>query len=95
MVGEGIIFYRAYKDQRSLPLPGQLIASSALFVMLGILAESDKARPLATTLAWGFDAAALIGVLPDAVALGKKSSAKKTAKTTAGGGGGGPVRITG
>lgn len=58
LVGEGIIIYRSVKRQKSPPGPGQLLYSSGLFVILGILAESPKARSLAVTLAWGFVIAA-------------------------------------
>lgn len=63
-VGEGIIVYRAFKRTHAPPMPGMLLASSALFVMLGLLAESDTARPLAVALAWGFDLAAFMNLAP-------------------------------
>ena len=63
-VGEGIIIYRAFKPTHAPPMPGALLASSALFVMLALLAESDSAKPLATTLAWGFDLAAFLNLAP-------------------------------
>ena len=63
-VGEGLIIYRAFRQTKAPPMPGQLLASSALFVMLALLAESDQARPLAVTLAWGFDLAAFLNLVP-------------------------------
>jgi hypothetical protein len=63
-VGEGIIIYRAFKRTHAPPMPGALLASSALFVMLALLAESGTARPLAVTLAWGFDLAAWLNLAP-------------------------------
>lgn len=60
LVGEGIIIYRSVKVQKAPPGPGQLLIASAIFAMLGLLAESQAARPLALTLAWGFDAAAFL-----------------------------------
>lgn len=63
-VGEGLIVYRAWKQKKQPPLPGQLVASSALFVMLALLAQADSARGLATTLAWGFDLAAFLNLAP-------------------------------
>lgn len=70
LVGEGIIIYRSVKKQHIPPGPGQLLLSSGVFVLLGLLAESPKARPLAVTLAWGFDIAAFfnlfkVGVVQD------------------------------
>jgi hypothetical protein len=63
-VGEGIIIYRAVSKNHAPPMPGALLWSSALFVMLALVAESEAARPLATTLAWGFDIAALLNLFP-------------------------------
>jgi len=63
-VGESIIAYRAFKRTHAPPMPGMLLASSALFVMLALLAESDQARGLATALAWGFDIAAFMNLAP-------------------------------
>jgi len=71
LVGEGIVIYRAVKDQKSPPGPGQLLFSSGVFVLLALLAESEKARPLAVTLAWGFDIAAFMNLYG---ASGLKSS---------------------
>lgn len=58
LVGAGIISYRSIKADHAPPLPGQLIISSGVFVLLGLLAEAEKARFLAQALAWGFDIAA-------------------------------------
>ena len=62
LVGEGIITWRAVKSSKAPPSPGQLLVSSGLFVMLALLAESQKARTLAVTLAWGFDIAAFMNL---------------------------------
>jgi len=64
LVGEGIIIYRSVRRRHIPPGPGELMYSSALFLMLALLAESDKARPLAVTLAWGFDIAAFMNLYP-------------------------------
>ena len=63
-VGEGIVIYRAWKRRKAPPMPGQLLATSALFVMLALLAASDRARGLAVALAWGFDLAAFLNLAP-------------------------------
>jgi len=62
LVGEGIIIYRSVKTLKAPPGPGQLLLSSGVFVLLGLMASSPKARPLATTLAWGFDIAAFMNL---------------------------------
>jgi hypothetical protein len=89
-VGEGIIVYRAFKRTHAPPMPGMLLASSALFVMLGLLAESDTARPLAVALAWGFDLAAFMNLAPQIT-----GGAAGAGKATAGASGGSPTASPG
>jgi hypothetical protein len=67
LVGEGILIYRQVKVNKSPPGPGQLLISSGVFVVLGLLAESSSARPLAVALAWGFDIAAFMNLFGVAV----------------------------
>jgi hypothetical protein len=62
IVGEGIIIYRTIKKYKAPPGPGQLVWSSGIFVLLALLAESEKARTLATVTAWGFDIAAFMNL---------------------------------
>jgi hypothetical protein len=62
MVGNGIIVYRSVKVNKAPPQPGTLLVSSGVFFLLALLAESPKARSLAITLAWGFDAAAFMNL---------------------------------
>lgn len=64
LLGQGIIVYRSIRQTHLPPMPGALLASSGLFAGLALLAESQNARPLAVTLAWGFDAAALLNLFP-------------------------------
>lgn len=62
IVGEGIIVYRCVKGQKRPPMPGELLASSALFVMLALL--SDPQPQVAGLLAWGLDIAAFLNLAP-------------------------------
>lgn len=66
LVGEGIIIYRAVRITHAPPMPGALLASSGLFVLLALLSAADQARFLAAALAWGFDAAAFLNLFPAA-----------------------------
>lgn len=64
-VGEGIIIYRQVRINHAPPVPGALLAASGLYVMLALLAGAGPgASALAVTLAWGFNAAALLNLLP-------------------------------
>jgi len=77
-VGEGIIIYRSVKVNHAPPMPGALLASSGLFVLLAVLAEAGpEAATLAAVLAWGFDAAAFLNLVPQ-VTGGKVTSSVKT-----------------
>lgn len=81
MVAEGIIVYRSMKrpekgqtvaEAKTVvipPSPVQLLFSSGVFVMLALLAEVPKARPLAITLAVGFDIAAYMRLFDKVSAL--------------------------
>lgn len=77
LVGEGIIVYRSVKKYHAPPSPGALLFSSGLFIALGLLAESERARTLAVTLAWGFDIAALMNLWN--VGTGAPSTGKHSA----------------
>ena len=79
LVGEGIIIYRSVKNQKAPPGPGQLLIASGVFVLLGLLAESSSARPLAVTLAWGFDIAAFMNVVPSGIPAESKAKNSPTA----------------
>lgn len=62
LVGEGIVIYRTVSAHHRPPYPGELLASSGLFVLLGLL---EMAQPkLAALLGWGFDIAAFLNVAP-------------------------------
>ena len=60
LIGEGIIVYRSVSKDHAPPVPGALLATSGLFVLLALLAEYQPARFLATALAFGVDLAALM-----------------------------------
>jgi hypothetical protein len=61
LTGEGIMIYRQVTKQKRPPLPAELIATSGLFILLALLAESHG--PLAQTLAWGLVGAAALNLL--------------------------------
>lgn len=64
LVGEGIIFYRSYKNDHRPPMPGQLLASTGLFAVLGVVARNPQGSFLAGAMAWGFDIAAFMNIAP-------------------------------
>lgn len=80
LIGEGIIVFRSVRSNHAPPMPGALIASSGIFALLALLAESDSARPLAVALAYGFDVAAFMNLAPSITGGG--AGAKTTTKAT-------------
>ena len=83
IVGNGILFWRSWKQDSRLPVPGQLIAANFVFAALALLAEAQSARFLATALAWGFDIAALLNVLPQ-IATGQTNTGSNPVTTATG-----------
>jgi hypothetical protein len=78
LAGEGLIIYRLWKKDHRPPMPGQLLASSGVFAVLGVLAEAPQARFLASAMAWGFDIAAFMNLAPSLTG-GSGAMAKDTA----------------
>lgn len=81
LVGEGIIVYRSVARRHRPPLPAELLASSGLFVLLGLLAEAQPR--LAGLLAWGVDLAAYLDMWgsggPPKLSTGKPAAGKPAA----------------
>lgn len=80
MVGEGIIVYRSVSKTHAPPMPGQLLATSGVFVLLALLSQAQQARFLAAALAWGFDVAAFMNLWPSVTGGGTTTAAAKTTK---------------
>lgn len=82
LVAEGIVIYREFKKNKHAPMPGQLLATSGVFVLLAILAEGGPgAAKLAATLGAGFDIAAYLNLAPGLKANQKKAPLAQAAKT--------------
>jgi hypothetical protein len=47
------------------PPPGRYLAASGLYAVLGLVGTSDAAAPLAAAVAWAFDVALVLQVLPE------------------------------
>ena len=84
LTGNAILFWRSWKQDQRLPIPGQLIAANFVFIALALLAEAERARFLATALAWGFDVAALLNVLPQ-IATGQTNTSANPISTAVAG----------
>jgi hypothetical protein len=82
LIGEGIIVVRSVRSNHAPPMPGALIASSGIFALLALLAESDSARPLAVALAAGFDLAAFMNLAPSITGGGAAKPAARATGTT-------------
>jgi hypothetical protein len=85
LIGEGIICYRSVRVNHAPPMPGALLASSGVFVLLALLAESDSARPVAVALAYGFDLSALMNLFPPVTGGGSGAPAPAKPATPTGG----------
>lgn len=86
LAGESLIFYRTYKNDKRPPLPGQLLASSGVFAVLGLLGSAPSMTFVAGALAWGFDIAAFMNVAPEMFTGGSSTKAaapKKKAQVQA------------
>jgi hypothetical protein len=92
LFGMGLISYRYIARQHQPPVPGALLSASGLFALLALMAEWQSAATAAAMLAWGFDLAALLNVLPEAVA-GPKAPAPSAPSAPSGGGGGAPRAV--
>lgn len=86
LAGVGLITWRGVRKVRRPPSPGQYLAASGLYAVLGLVAEWPPAGTVAALMAWGFDLAVLLQVLPEQVA-GPKTTGTTQARgsTTAGG----------
>jgi hypothetical protein len=76
LIGEGIIVTRSVRVTHAPPMPGALLASSGLFALLALVAESDTLRPVAVALAFGFDLAAFMNLFPPVTGGGGHPVAK-------------------
>src|SRR5260370_25683848 len=77
LIGEGIIVTGVGRVTHGPPMPGALIASSGIFALLALIAESDRARPVAVALAYGFDLAAFMNLFPPVTGGGAGHPAAK------------------
>jgi hypothetical protein len=64
------------------PPPGRYAAASGLYALLGVAATWEPAAPAAAMIAWGFDLALFLQVLPETVARSTKSTATATSAKT-------------
>ena len=83
LAGEALIVYRTYKREHHPPMPGQLLASSGVFAVLGLMAQNRDLRFLAAALAWGFDIAAFYNVAPDILTGAATANQNATKKEVA------------
>lgn len=85
LIAEAIIFYRAVQRENHVPMPGQLLAASGVFVLLALLAEAGPgAAQLAATLGGGFVMAAGLNLFQKIgnAAANSSSAAKPAGKGT-------------
>ena len=64
------------------PPPGRYAAASGLYVLLGLTANWQAAAAPAAMIAWGFDLALFLQLLPETVARSTKTAAAPAAAKT-------------
>lgn len=80
LAGMGLLTWRQLETAPwKPPPPGRYAAASGIYAGLGLLAAYKPAAPLAAALAWGFDLALLLQVLPETVSGTAKVTGGKTA----------------
>lgn len=88
IVGEGLYVWRVVHKYHRPPVPGDLLAITAMFAVLGFAADYEPAAPFVTAVAWGLDIAGFLRLFPNG--LGEQIS--KTEQTAAAAG---PAAATG
>jgi hypothetical protein len=84
VTGLGLLTWRELQQAPfKPPPPGRYLAASGLYALLGLLATWDEAAQIAALLAWGFDLALILQVLPQA-AGGPAKTQQKTSQQPAG-----------
>lgn len=78
--GMGLITWRGVKQYKKPVAPGQYLAASGVYAVLALVAEYQPAAPIAALMAWGFDLAVLLQVMPSEIG-GAKTTASPAAKT--------------
>lgn len=86
LVGEAIIVYRGAVKEKRPPWPSELFLSTAVFVVLGILADTKSLSTAAVVAGWGFDIAAWLRLFD-------KQPAASTNTPSAATSGGGPAGV--
>lgn len=81
-VGMGLLTWRELEASPwRPPPPGRYLAASGLYALLGLVATSQAAAPVAATIAWGFNLALFLQVLP--AAAGGPTTGQKTTQQPA------------
>lgn len=83
LAGLGIVTWREVRVYHQPPVPGRLLGASGWFALLGLLASYEPAAGAAAAIAWGTDIAALLNLLPAALAGTQPGKAPATGTTAA------------
>ena len=67
LAGIGLITWRGLKANRKPVSAGQYAAARGVYVLLAFVAEYEPAAPVAVLMAWGFNLAVFLQVLPQQV----------------------------
>jgi hypothetical protein len=84
LLGEAIVIWRETRRSHRMPVPGQLLGVTGLFIALALVADASvSARPVVTALAWGLDVAGILNVLPAGL-MGQVTRAQQAEATAEG-----------
>jgi hypothetical protein len=95
VTGLAVLTWREMQATGGKPVPpGRYAAASGAFVLLGLLATSDRAAPAAALAAWGLDLAAWLqpGVLPGTSTPAQRASIANAGTGPQSAGAGPPVQ---
>lgn len=85
VTGLGLVTWHGLKQTKKPVSPGQYAAASGVYVVLALLAEYQPAAPMAALMAWGFDLAVFLQVLPQEVGGPKTGTTQAPGTSTAAG----------
>jgi hypothetical protein len=84
LLGEGIVIWREVRQSRHMPVPGNLLGVTGLFLGLALIGDiAPASRTVVTLIGFGLDVAGLMQVLPGGL-FGQVQQAQQAEATAEG-----------